>query len=149
MIINNIKNLIIKQGYKILALDISKNYIGIALSDKLNLLSFPYKTYKRTKLFKDLEEINKIILQEKVNIVIIGLPLERDGSEKSKAQSIRTFALNLQKKVAHIDIFLQDERYSTHFIERNNVNNKKKTQVDEQAAAWFLQILLDRLKNLL
>ncbi len=145
MIIDNlefIKNNI-KSNQKLMALDVSKNNLGIALSDISHKIAFPKLTIVRKNLIPDIQQIISIIKQENVFALIIGLPLEKNGSSKERVQSIKTFALNILKQI-EIPIFFQDERFSTYFVENNNLNNNKK-DVDSQASAWFLQIILDKL----
>ena len=145
MIIDNlefIKNNI-KIPQKLMGLDVSKNNLGIALSDISHKIAFPKLTIIRKNLIQDIQKLIAIISQENVFALIIGLPLEKNGDSKERVQSTKTFALNLLKQI-EIPIFFQDERFSTYFVENNNINNNKK-DVDSQASAWFLQIVLDKL----
>ena len=133
---------ICNKNNKIMALDVSNMHIGIALSDYEKLLAFPYKTIKRTKFSLDLETLKKIILQNQVVAIIIGLPLDGDGTNNKRVQTINDFRKLLQAQI-NILIYCQDERFSTHFI-KNNLFDNSKQEIDSQAAAWFLQIFLDK-----
>ncbi|MCL2567280.1 MAG: Holliday junction resolvase RuvX [Alphaproteobacteria bacterium] len=132
----------IKKNQRLLSLDVSKNNLGLATSDANLLLAFPLKTIKRTKFKDDITLLQKIISREDIFALVVGFPYDGDGSLNERTQSIKDFANELLKHI-DIPIFFQDERFSTKMIKN------KKQDIDSQAAAWFLQIFLDKLNNAL
>ncbi|MFL1781320.1 Holliday junction resolvase RuvX [Candidatus Hepatincolaceae symbiont of Richtersius coronifer] len=152
-----------KDFHKIMGLDVSKKHLGIALSDFSLTLAFPYKIIVRSALKADLQLLISIINQENIKIIIIGYPLSLEGKEEGKAQSIRTFADCLLKEI-EVNIYFQDERFSTQFSKNHRIENLSKNlkkgqnlalsrtkiaiNVDDRAAAWFLQAFLDKVKHL-
>jgi putative Holliday junction resolvase len=144
MPIDNINYFIenMKVGEKLMSIDVSKNNLGIAVSDPLLLMAFIKPTIGRTYLDKDLKTIVDYIKKENIFALIIGLPLNKEGKENFRVQSIKTFTSNLLK-IIDIPIYYQDERYSTIAIENNPYTSKK--NMDSQSASWFLQIVLDKI----
>lgn len=144
MIINNLNYFIenINTGEKLMGIDVSKNNLGIAISDPLLMMAFIKPTIVRKYLDKDLKTIIDYIKKENIFAIIIGLPLNKEGKENFRVQSIKTFSSQLLK-IIDIPIYYQDERYSTLAIENNPHTSKKDT--DSQSASWFLQIVLDKI----
>ena len=148
--INFFKNLLTHSG-KILYLDASKNMIGTALSDDRKVVALSHVLIEREKLEKDIKKILLIALNNNVDALVIGLPLNKDGTKGRQAQSVITFASNLNKKI-ELPILMWDERFSTVGIEREMTNNglKKKNikkYIDCASATWVLQGVLDRINN--
>ncbi len=146
--INLFKNFLTEKG-KILSLDASKNMIGTALSDDKKRVALSHILIEREKLNKDFNKIQPIIDNNNVETVVLGLPLNKDGTKGRQAQSIITFAGNLNKKFS-LPILMWDERFSTVGIEREMINTglKKKNIkkiIDCASATWVLQGVLDRL----
>ena len=134
---------------KILSLDASKTMIGSALSDEKKRVALSHILIEREKLNKDLKKIQLIINNNNVNTVVLGLPLNKDGTKGRQAQSMITLASNLSKEF-NIPILMWDERFSTVGIEREMIKTglKKKNikkNIDCASATWVLQGVLDRL----
>lgn len=137
---------------RLLGLDVGTKTVGLALSDVTRSIATPYHTLRRTKFTKDAEAIREVIEQNGVGGLVIGLPLNLDGSEGPRAQSTRAFARNLARHVA-VPIAFWDERLSTAAVERHlieaDASRKRRAEViDRMAAAYILQGALDRLRRL-
>ncbi len=138
----------IQKDQKLLGLDVSKNNIGLATTDARLSLAFPLNTIKRTQFKHDMEKLQKVIKQENVFALVIGFPYDGDGTLNTRTQSTKDFAHELLKHI-EIPIFFQDERFSTYAIKTKsskNITKNHSKNIDEQAAAWFLQIFIDKLK---
>ena len=137
---------------RLLGLDVGTKTIGMALSDVTRSVATPYHTVRRTKFTEDAKAIEAAIEEHEVGAVVIGLPLNLDGSEGPRAQSTRAFARNLAARIA-VPILFWDERLSTAAVERHlieaDASRKRRAEViDRMAAAYILQGALDRLKRL-
>jgi putative Holliday junction resolvase len=137
---------------RLLGLDLGTKTIGMALSDVSRSIATPYETLRRKKFTEDAKTIRRLVDSIQVGALVIGLPLNLDGSEGPRAQSTRAFARNL---AAHIDVpmVFWDERLSTAAVERHlievDASRKRRAEViDRMAAAYILQGALDRLKRL-
>ena len=139
-------------GKRLLGLDLGEKTIGVALSDTLLVVATPMKTLKRGKFRADAASLDLIISEQGVGGVVVGLPLNMDGSDGPSAQSARAFARNW---AAHspLPVLLQDERLSTSAVTRTlleaDASRARRSEVvDKMAAAYILQGALDRLRNL-
>jgi putative holliday junction resolvase len=137
---------------RLLGLDLGTKTIGVALSDVSRSIATPYDTLRRTKFTVNAEKIRELIITNQVGALVLGLPLNLDGSEGPRAQSTRAFARNLAALV-DVPIVFWDERLSTAAVERHlieaDASRKRRTEViDRMAAAYILQGALDRLKRL-
>jgi putative Holliday junction resolvase len=137
---------------RLLGLDVGSKTVGLALSDVTRAIATPYQTLRRTKFTKDAEAIGEAIEKNQVGALVIGLPLNLDGSEGPRAQSTRAFARNLAARIA-VPIVFWDERLSTAAVERHlieaDASRKRRAEViDRMAAAYILQGALDRLKQI-
>jgi putative Holliday junction resolvase len=137
---------------RLLGLDVGTKTIGLALSDVTRSIATPYETLRRTKFTADAKLLVAIVAKEGVGGLVIGLPINLDGSEGPRAQSTRAFARNL---AGHVDVPMAfwDERLSTAAVERHlieaDASRKRRAEViDRMAAAYILQGALDRLRNL-
>ena len=135
-----------------LGLDVGTKTVGLALSDVTRSIATPYHTIRRSKFTEDANRIQQVIEKNQVSALVIGLPLNLDGSEGPRAQSTRAFARNLTARVA-VPIAFWDERLSTAAVERHlieaDASRKRRAEViDRMAAADILQGALDRLKRL-
>lgn len=137
---------------RLLGLDLGTKTIGMALSDVTRSVATPFRTLKRGKFTADAKEIAGVVDVNQVGAVLIGLPLNLDGTEGPRAQSTRAFARNLG---GHLDvpIVFWDERLSTAAVERHlleaDASRKRRAEViDRMAAAYILQGALERLRNL-
>lgn len=135
-----------------LGLDLGENTIGVAASDAGRIIASPLELIRKTKFTQDAERLFKIMDGRKVSALIIGLPLNMDGTEGPRAQSCRAFARNLER-FRPVNIAFQDERLSTTAVERFLIDELDLTRkrradvVDRTAAAWILQGALDRLRD--
>lgn len=139
-------------GRRLLGLDLGTKTIGLALSDGLLTVASPYRTLKRTKFSQDVEELAAVARKEGVFALVIGLPLNMDGSEGPRAQSTRAFVRNLEGKL-DLPVALWDERLSTVAAERAMLEadmsrRKRAEKIDSAAAAFILQGALNRLSGL-
>jgi putative Holliday junction resolvase len=137
---------------RLLGLDVGTKTIGMALSDVTHSIATPYKTIRRTKFTEDVKLIIRATDANKVGAIVIGLPINLDGSEGPRAQSTRAFARNLASRVK-LPLAFWDERLSTAAVERHliqaDASRKRRAEViDRMAAAYILQGALDRLKRL-
>jgi putative Holliday junction resolvase len=138
-------------GGKLAGLDVGTKTIGIAICDAGWHFAGPLETIRRTKFTRDLASLRRIIEHEHVAGLVVGLPLNMDGSDSPRTQSVRTFARNLA--TLDLPILLWDERWSTQAVERAmieaDVSRARRAQkVDALAAAHILQGAIDALANL-
>ena len=132
---------------RLMALDVGTKTIGVATSDALRMLATPLTTLKRGKLAVDLAALAELA---------IGLPLNMDGTEGPRCQSVRQFATNIANHgppaLAALPVVFQDERLSTAAVTRGMIDDydmsraKRAERVDAAAAAWILESALARLK---
>ena len=139
-------------GKRLLGLDLGTKTIGLAISDGLLTVASAFHTIRRTKFSKDVAELLEIAGKEGVFGLVIGLPLNMDGSEGPRVQATRAFVRNL---AAHTDlpVLLWDERLSTVAAERAmleaDLSRKKRAErIDAAAASIILQGALERLRQL-
>ncbi len=137
---------------RLLGLDVGSKTIGMALSDVTRAIATPYDTIRRTKFTEDAAKLLKVIAAHEVGALVIGFPLNLDGSEGPRAQSTRAFARNLGAKI-DIPMIFWDERLSTaaverHLIEADASRARRAQVIDRMAAAYILQGALDRLKRI-
>ena len=136
---------------KLLGLDLGTKTIGVAISDALRYSATPLETIKRQKFTQDAERIVQLIAENSVAGIVIGLPLNMDGSEGPRAQSTRAFARNLTHKTA-VPIAFWDERLSTSAVTRTLIEadvrrDRRAEVVDKLAASYILQGALERLRR--
>ncbi len=139
-------------GKALIGLDLGSKTIGIATSDALWTVATPRETIRRTKFKADAERLVEIIKEVNAGAIVLGLPLNMDGSEGPRVQATKTFARNLSPKV-DIPIFFWDERLSTVAVTRTlldaDTSRKKRAEVvDKMAASFILQGVLERLRSL-
>jgi putative Holliday junction resolvase len=142
----------LKPGQRLVGLDLGTKTIGIAISDLSFSIATPVRTLARTKFGKDSESLLAYFLAESVGGIVLGLPINMDGSEGPRAQATRAFAHNLGK-LTPIPIVFCDERLSTQAVERTlleaDTSRKRRAEViDKLAAAYILQMALDRMTGL-
>ena len=136
---------------RILGLDLGTKTIGVAVSDGMRYSASPLETIKRTKFTQDAERLDQLIAQNQVVAIILGLPLNMDGSEGPRVQSTRAFARSLAQRIA-LPIAFWDERLSTSAVTRMMIDadlrrDRRKELVDKLAASYILQGALDRLRR--
>lgn len=141
------------KGVALLGMDVGKKTIGLALSNPDQTIATPLHTINRTKFTKDVEALGEIIKDYEIGGYVIGYPLNMDGSEGPRCQSIRDFALEFEKTLDDPWIALWDERLSTVSVEESvdKMVDKRKTKanakssglIDKLAAQVILQGALD------
>lgn len=141
-----------KSGTRLIGLDLGTKTIGLALSDLGRGIASPLETIRRKKFTLDAEELLKICAKHEVGGLVLGLPLNMDGSEGPRAQATRAFARNLAPKT-DLPITLWDERLSTAavtrtLLEADSSRARRAEVVDKMAAAYILQGFLDRLGHM-
>jgi len=135
-----------------MGLDLGENTIGVAVSDTSRMIASPLQLIRKVKFSQDAAQLIKLMNGRNVSALVIGLPLNMDGSEGPRAQSCRAFARNLER-LRPVNVAFQDERLSTTAVERFlidelDLSRKRRADVvDRTAAAWILQGALDRLRG--
>ncbi len=137
---------------RLIGLDLGEKTIGLALSDTMLTIATPMETLARGKFSADAAKIEKLIADLNIGGLVIGLPLNMDGTEGPSAQSARAFARNFSAR-SLLPIVLSDERLSTAAVTRTlieaDASRKRRSEVvDKMAAAYILQGVLDRLRRL-
>jgi putative holliday junction resolvase len=152
MILMNLNELpSLKSGKnRLLGIDLGDKTIGLSLSDLTWLIATPLETIRRAKLENDFLQLIKIIQLHHVAAVIIGLPINMNGTEGPQAQKVRHFIQQLQERL-EIPVLLWDERLSTTAVTRTlleaDMSRKRRSQVvDKMAASFILQGVLDALR---
>jgi putative Holliday junction resolvase len=136
---------------KLLGLDVGTRTIGIAICDAGWHFAGPTETIRRVKFTQDLATLSAIIQREHALGLVVGLPLNMDGSDSPRTQSVRAFARNLAP--LELPILLWDERWSTQAVERAMIEAdvsraRRAEKVDALAAAHILQGAIDALANI-
>jgi len=135
---------------RLLGFDLGEKTIGLALSDTMLTVATPLETLKRGKFSGDATVIETLILKHGVGGLVIGLPLNMDGTDGPSAQSARAFGRNFAAR-SELPIVFWDERLSTAAVTRTlidaDASRKRRGEVvDKMAAAYILQGALDRLR---
>jgi putative Holliday junction resolvase len=133
-------------------IDLGTRTIGVAVSDRLRTVASPLETIRRVKFTEDATRLLAILTARGIGGLVLGLPLNMDGSEGPRCQSTRAFARNLTRMTA-LPIGFWDERLSTVAAERAlleaDTSRKRRGEViDHVAAGFILQGALDRLRRL-
>ncbi len=136
----------------IAGLDLGTKTIGVAVSDSMRSIATPVETIKRRKFGLDAAALLELTSTRLVNGIVLGLPMNMDGSEGPRCQATRAFARNLEK-LTPLPITFWDERLSTVAAERvllaADTSRKRRAEViDHVAAGYILQGMLDRLAHL-
>lgn len=134
-------------------LDLGTKTIGVALSDLRRGVATPNKVIRREKFTLDAAQLLALLTERDAKGIVLGLPLNMDGSEGPRVQSTRAFARNLEK-LTELPITFWDERLSTVAAERalleaDASRKRRKEVIDAVAASYILQGALDRLARLL
>ena len=135
-------------GGKLGGLDVGTKTIGVAICDAGWHFAGPLETIRRTKFTQDLASLRRIVEAESIVGLIVGLPLNMDGSDSPRTQSVRAFARNLDP--LGLPILLWDERWSTQAVTRTLLDAdasraRRAELVDKMAAAYILQGAIDAL----
>lgn len=136
---------------KLAGLDVGTKTIGIATCDASRSFAGPAETIRRTKFTADLERLRELVQSGGIVGLVVGLPLNMDGSDSPRTQSVRSFARNLAP--LGLPVLLWDERWSTQAVERAMIEAdvsraRRAEKVDALAAAHILQGAIDALANL-
>ncbi len=140
------------QRAALMGLDLGTKTIGLAISDPERRIASPLLTIARTKFAADAEAMLRAATAHAIAGLVIGLPLNMDGSEGPRAQATRAFARNLAR-LTPLPIAFWDERLSTAavtrtLIEADTSRKRRGEVVDKMAAAYILQGALDRLRGM-
>lgn len=132
---------------RLICLDVGETTIGLALSDVRRTIATPHSTIGRTKFTKDIEQLKTVIAQQQVAGLVVGYPVNMDGSHGPRTQSVRTFVSNVGKHIA-LPMLLWDERMTTMAVERMMIQAdmsraRRAELVDKLAASYMLQGFLD------
>lgn len=146
--LEELKDKLSKSG-RLLGLDLGSKTIGLALSDPGLTVASPIETIRRRKFREDATALIHLIEARGVGGLVLGLPVNMDGTEGPRCQSTRQFAANLLERI-DIPVAFWDERLSTAVVERLLVEadmsrKRRKDVVDKMAAAYILQGALDAL----
>ena len=136
---------------RLIGLDLGSKRIGVSICDEKQLIATPFKTINRSTAKKLIDELKSIIEENNIKGIVIGNPLNMDGSSGSSAQSVKDTS-NIIEKSIDLPICLWDERLSTvgafNLSSQLNVNvSKREKKIDENAAAFILQGAIDFLNN--
>ena len=136
---------------RLVGLDVGTKTIGLATCDATWSFAGPSETISRTKFTNDLRLLSEFLGKQSVTGMVVGLPLNMDGTDSPRTQSVRAFARNLAP--LDLPILLWDERWSTQAVERAMIDAdvsraKRAEKVDALAAAHILQGAIDALVNL-
>jgi putative holliday junction resolvase len=134
-------------GRRILGLDLGTKTIGLATADLEGQIATPRETIARTKFMADAKLLLAFAARENIGLIVIGLPLNMDGTEGPRAQATRAFVRNLSK-LTDLPVAFWDERLSTVAVNRVMLQAdlsraKRAENVDKLAAAYILQSFLD------
>jgi putative Holliday junction resolvase len=137
---------------RLIGLDLGEKTIGVALSDNLRVIASARTNLKRSKFATNAAEIELLIAAEEVGGVVIGLPLNMDGSSGPAAQAARAFARNFAARNP-LPLLLWDERLSTAAVTRTLISadasrQRRREVVDKMAAAYILQGALDAMRHI-
>jgi putative Holliday junction resolvase len=135
-------------GGRLLGLDVGTKTIGLALCDADWTIATPAELLERGKFGKDLERLRALAGVQRVTGLVVGLPLNLDGRDSPRTQSVRAFARNLEP--LGLPILLWDERWSTQAVTRTllaaDASRARRSElVDKMAAAYILQGAIDAL----
>ena len=143
---------------RIMSLDVGTKTIGVAVTDELRITAQGLETYKRIGIKKDTEYVLELFKEKNCDTLVIGLPLNLDGTDSVQTEKVREFREKIENKfrsnsLADVTIDWQDERYSTVeaeevLIAANLKRDKRKEVIDKQAAVIILQSYLDRIEHL-
>ncbi len=136
---------------RLIGLDLGSKRIGVSICDEKQLIATPFKTIERSSSKDLINELQNIIKNNNIKGIIIGNPLNMDGSSGSSAQSAKDMSDNISRSI-NLPICLWDERLSTvgafNLSSQLDVNvSKREKKIDENAAAFILQGAIDFLNN--
>ena len=130
-----------------LGIDFGEKRVGLALSDRLNLIASPYKTLQYISENDLISEIKKIVIDKEIGVFVIGLPLNMKGEDSDQTKKVRRFKNLLS--ILELPIVYEDERFSSiiaknSLVLQNVKTGHNKSEIDRTAAAIILQQYLDK-----
>ena len=136
---------------RLIGVDLGSKRIGIAICDENQKIATPFKTINKNKLNDLVLELKQIIEENNIKGLIIGNPINMDGSFGKSSQSAQDITINISKNI-NIPVCMWDERLSTvgafNLSSQLDINvNKREKKIDENAAAFILQGAIDFLNN--
>jgi putative Holliday junction resolvase len=136
---------------RLIGLDLGSKRIGVSICDEKRMIATPFKTIHKTTGKNFIEQIKEIVDENEIGGIIVGNPLNMDGSLGRSAQSVNDVIRNI-KNVIDVPIILWDERLSTvgafNLSSQIGINvSKREKKIDENAAAFILQGAIDFLNN--
>ncbi|MEM8822825.1 MAG: Holliday junction resolvase RuvX [Pseudomonadota bacterium] len=136
----------------LMGLDLGTKTIGVAVSDGLRTVATPLETVRRTKFTADVTALEALLAARAIAGIVLGLPLNMDGSDGPRLQSTRAFARNWARRI-DLPLTFWDERLSTVAAERalleaDTTRKRRAEVIDHVAAGYILQGALDRLQHL-
>ncbi len=136
---------------RLIGLDLGSKRVGISICDDKQLIATPFKTIHKSNTKELVDELKKIILENNIKGIIVGNPINMNGSFGRSAQSVKDVSTNIAKSI-NIPICLWDERLSTvaafNLSSQLDINvSKKEKSIDQNAAAFILQGAIDYLNN--
>tara|TARA_A100000164_G_scaffold116714_1_gene102960 strand:- start:516 stop:971 length:456 start_codon:yes stop_codon:yes gene_type:complete len=139
------------ESVRLIGLDLGSKRIGVSICDEKQSIATPFKTINKTNKDELINELKKIINENNVKGIVIGYPINMDGSLGSSAQSVNDISKNIDEAI-NIDICLWDERLSTvgafNLSSQLDINvTKREKNIDQNAAAFILQGAIDFLNN--
>jgi putative Holliday junction resolvase len=135
----------------VVGLDLGEKTIGVAVSDVTRMVASPLALIRKTKFTDDVAKLRALMAERGAKGLIIGLPMNMDGTEGARCQSVRAFGRNLLRLDDSLPIAFWDERWSTQAVQRMMTDQadlsraRRADLVDKMAAAYILQGALDRL----
>ncbi len=139
------------EASRLIGLDLGSKRIGVSICDEKQSIATPYKTINKTNNDDLINELKKIIEENNIKGIVIGYPINMDGTLGPSAQSVSDVSKNIDQNVG-VDVFLWDERLSTvgafNLSSQLDVNvSKREKNIDQNAAAFILQGAIDYLNN--
>ena len=136
---------------RLIGLDLGSKRIGVSICDERQSIATPFKTINKTNTNELIDELQEIITEYNIKGIIIGNPINMDGSLGRSAQSVNDVSNNIDKSI-DVNVCLWDERLSTvgafNISSQLNVNvSKREKNIDQNAAAFILQGAIDFLNN--
>ena len=136
---------------RLIGLDLGSKRIGVSICDEKRLIATPFKTINKTNNEDLIKELKKIIEEYNIKGIIIGYPINMDGSLGHSTQSVRDVSKNIDENL-DVDVCLWDERLSTvgafNLSSQLDINvSKREKNIDQNAAAFILQGAIDYLNN--
>ena len=149
--LNEFARILFEKRGRLLGCDVGEKTIGLAISDVNRTIATPFDVIRRTQWKVDSKTILKVFSDHHIVGIVVGLPLNMDGSEGPRCQSIRQFSQNMLT-LSDLPLCLWDERLSTVAVTRTLLEadvsrEKRKKVIDKMAASYILQGFLDGLRN--